>query len=183
MPEEGYDVYIVTKSRTRSVIDDFINEFVDLDQARERPDEEELMLLPLGASPTDAQLLDDYDWEPSVSIEHIVDRGMDQPWRAFFVPDLPARRPDVLGVTIGFTLDGCFVAGIEAPTLDAGVAWLCILAEQLDAEVGAITVYAPWFSLPEAIGAIDAGFPKVHVAWRRGLHEPKLLTPSDIRGH
>jgi hypothetical protein len=176
--DETWNLYVMTRKRTRGVIDDFVGEFIDTDAAWHRPRDEQLMVAPLDRpSLDDSATLDDYEWEPAISLGHIVDRGLDRPWRAFFVPGLPARDPELLTVTIGFTADGCLIAGLETATLDSAIAWLQRLADRLDAEVGMISEYAPSVGLAEAEAAIEMGFSRVHVGWRRGQAQPEVFVP------
>jgi hypothetical protein len=179
MTHQGLDVYVVTRDRTRRAAEGFINEFVDVDRAWHRPDDEELMLLPLGATEPHSG---DYDWEPSISLGHVVDRGMDRPWRAFFISNLPTLDARLIGATIGFTSDGCLLAGVETETMEEATASLRILINRLDAEIGAATLGPPWFSMAEAEAAITAGWSDVHVRWRRGQADPEVVVPDDIPG-
>lgn len=103
------DIYGLTTTRDRPIIQAFLDEYVDQVASDDRGDED-LMLMPL--IPRDAGGLDAYDWEPARSLAHIIERGLDYPRRAFNAY-LRSRREDVDQVILGFTADDMLVLGLS----------------------------------------------------------------------
>ena len=55
---------------------------------------------------------DDWDWEPSMSLTHIVERGLQFPRRAFSV-DLKTQDPSLAGATLAFDTDNQVIFGVS----------------------------------------------------------------------
>jgi hypothetical protein len=104
------DVYIITRDRTRAVVDRFLDGYVDRVASEDRGDEE-LMILPLGASTSDLPP-DGWLWEPAHSLSHIVERGLGHPFRAFAVYLRP-REAALEQAILAFTADGHVVFGVS----------------------------------------------------------------------
>jgi hypothetical protein len=117
------DIYALARPRDRATIERFLNEYVDRAAAEERGDEELLLENPAyftedwtgqqsGPFPETA-----WEWEPAYTLSHTIERGLDQPRRAFAIY-LTARVPDLDGVILAFTRDDQLVLGLSID--DAG---------------------------------------------------------------
>ncbi len=135
---------MISGSRDRETIERFIKMYVDRAASEDRGDEE-LSILPLGASehPPD---LHSCDWEPSKSLTHIVNRGLEHPRRAFCVYLKPLDR-SLEWAILGFTTDDKVVFGIsfddegaKVENLEKGKALLHEMATALEACEGFIGV-------------------------------------------
>jgi hypothetical protein len=104
------DVYVVSAARNHETIDRFLGEYVDRVASEDRGDEE-LMMLTLDSSGQPSSG-DEWDWEPSKSLTHIVERGLRLPPRAFSVY-LKARDPLLAGATLAFDTDNQVIFGIS----------------------------------------------------------------------
>jgi hypothetical protein len=67
-------VYIISTARDRETIERFLGAYVDRAASEDRGDEE-LIVLTLDAS-GEPSSGDDWDWEPSKSLTHVVERGL-----------------------------------------------------------------------------------------------------------
>ena len=104
------DIYVVSRARNRKTIERFLQEYVDLDASQDRGDED-LMMVPFGVTETpDAAEL--WDWEPAKNLKHVVQRGLDEPHRAFAVY-LKPRDSSLTSVTMAFRTDGCAIFGLS----------------------------------------------------------------------
>jgi hypothetical protein len=101
------DIYVVAE-RTRSVIDRFLDTYVDR-RASENRGDEELMLLPLDAEPGEPH---GWDWEPAKTLTAAIERGLTVPWRAFAIY-LKSKHPSHDGACLAFTPDGRVVLGVS----------------------------------------------------------------------
>jgi hypothetical protein len=104
------DIYVFSKSRDQSTLERFINTYVDR-EVSEMCGDEELMILPLEAT-KESSLTDEWDWEPAITLTHIVERGLDHPRRAFVVY-LKPKDATVSGVTLAFTADNQIIFGLS----------------------------------------------------------------------
>lgn len=112
------DIYVPSRLRDRETILRFVERYVDRDASNDREDEE-LMILRLGARPSE---LGPWEWEPARTLDHIIERGVDVPWRAFTV-FLKSRDERCDGAELGFTVDGSVVFGLsvdDAEGVDLG---------------------------------------------------------------
>lgn len=173
---DGWDVWVITPHRNADTISRFLAGFVDRAAAEDRGDEQ-LMLSPLveGASvdfatspsTTTEQIagwVNEFDWEPALTLTHSIERGLSRPWRAFSLFGLPSIRPDLMSVAIQFTPDGELVLGVETRSKEEATAWLGRLAEEFDADLGLVSLYVPG-SRERAEELIATGKPHHH--WRR----------------
>ena len=104
------DIYVISRSRSRDMIERFLNTYVDIEASADRG-REELMLLPLGSSESPPRL-EDWDWEPSGTLSNIIERGLQHPPRAFSV-SLRTRNTSLAGSTLGFTADDQVFFGLS----------------------------------------------------------------------
>lgn len=104
------DIYVLSKSRDRDTLERFINTYVDR-QVSEMRGDEELMMLPLGAT-KERSLTDEGEWEPAITLTHIIERGLDHPRRAFVVYLTP-KDTTLSGVTLAFTADNQIIFGLS----------------------------------------------------------------------
>lgn len=68
------DVHVVSRRRDRSSVERFLSGRIDRDASEDRGDEE-LMLLPVGASGA-AGDASSRDWEPAVTLTRAIERGV-----------------------------------------------------------------------------------------------------------
>ncbi|MGE5674967.1 MAG: hypothetical protein ACM3XM_14010, partial [Mycobacterium leprae] len=141
------DVYVVSTRRDRDTITRFLNKWVDLGLSEDRGDEE-LMLLSLGAIAPPSNDTD-WEWEPAVSLTHIVDRGLQLPIRAFAVY-LHPKDPSLSDVTLAFMSNGQVVFGVslddptgDDQTVQRARSIMHTLAQDFDAEVAFVSCEAP----------------------------------------
>ena len=80
---ELLNLYLISGSRNRDIIERFLNTHVDTEASADRG-REELMLMPLGSSELPSRL-EDWNWEPTGTLSHIIERGLQHPQRAFSV--------------------------------------------------------------------------------------------------
>lgn len=110
------DVYGLTRHRDALTLNRFLDEYVDREANADRS-AEELALEPLDELPAGAKW--DYEWEPSLTLSHIVRRGLDYPRRAFtnYFSCLPHyRRVGIERVIVSFTRDDQLVLGMSVST-------------------------------------------------------------------
>jgi hypothetical protein len=106
------DVYGLTRHRDADTLNRFIQEYVDIAANAERGSEE-LMLEPLN---TESGAI---EWEPSLTLSHIVERGLAYPRRAFaaYFSCLPSMcREGIERAILGFTRDDQLVLGLSVHT-------------------------------------------------------------------
>ena len=107
------DVYGLTRHRDAATIDHFLDEYVDRAANADRGDEE-LMLEPLVTPPAGAEW--HWEWEPSSTLTHIVERGLAYPRRAFttYFSCLPYHEQrGIERVILAFTRDDRLVLGLS----------------------------------------------------------------------
>jgi hypothetical protein len=136
------DIYVVSKSRDRDTLERFIHTYVDR-QANEMRGDEELMMLPLDATNIPARL-DQWDWEPALTLGHILNRGLDYPRRAFVVYLKPKDKA-FDRVILAFTADDYVVFGLSiddedetTENLDLAKSILHSLADSFNGHIGVI---------------------------------------------
>src|SRR5215472_6267662 len=96
------DVYVVSPARNRETIERFLSAYVDRAASEDRGNEE-LMLValdPAGQSSSG----DDWDSEPSRSLTHIIERGLQFPRRAFSAY-LRTLENSLAGAILAFDVD------------------------------------------------------------------------------
>lgn len=105
-------VYGLTRKRDFDTLQRFLDEYVDRMASEDRGDEE-LMLIPLGASdPDPAWSTDKFDWEPAVTLTRSLQRGLDYPRRGFALY-LKSKHAEFDAITLGFTSDDQLVLGLD----------------------------------------------------------------------
>ncbi len=104
------DIYGLTKHRDASTIDRFLDAYVDRVKSWDRGDEELMMEPLLLTSPLTG--VDAYEWEPALTLSHIIERGLASPRRAFTVYLVPTRA-DLTRVILSFTADDQLVLGVS----------------------------------------------------------------------
>lgn len=104
------DAYVVSGSREREVLEQFLSHYVNRAASEDRGNEE-LMLLPLGlASPPPG--FDAWEWLPARTLENILDVALAIPFRAFTVY-LKAASSEHYGASLTFTSDGQVILGVS----------------------------------------------------------------------
>jgi hypothetical protein len=141
------DIYVISPARNRETIERFLGAYVDRAASENRGDEE-LMMLALDSSgqPSNG---DDWDWEPSKSLTHIVDRGLQFPRRAFSVY-LKTLDASLAGAILAFDVDNQVIFGVsmddegaKAENLERAKTVLHEMAQMLGATRGFIGVEEP----------------------------------------
>lgn len=103
------DIYGLTKHRDATTLDCFLNAYVDRANSEDRGDEE-LMVERLPPVPPGAGN-NAFEWEPSLTLSHIIERGLAFPRRAFTVY-LAAKQADQPRVVLSFTADDQLILGL-----------------------------------------------------------------------
>lgn len=103
------NIYGITNQRDELTINRFLDKFVDRSKSENR-ENEELMLTPLTASKNHLEL-NEYDWEPSLTLTHIIKRGLDYPRRAFTIY-LEPKDAEIDGIILSFTTDDQLIVGL-----------------------------------------------------------------------
>jgi hypothetical protein len=142
---------VISKRRDHASIDRYLQAWLDRAASEDRGDEE-LMMLPLNVTPGEVH---DWDWEPAVTLSHMIQRGLDRPARAFAIY-LQPRETAVDGVTLAFTTDEHVVFGVSVDDPYEGDDRLAFakellhrLVEEFDGEAAYIAVEEP----PPLVGA------------------------------
>jgi hypothetical protein len=104
------DIYVFSPNRDRESIDRFLRDCVDRPACEDRAGEE-MMLVPINSAGK-TETGDEWDWEPSVSLTHMVDRGLDFPRRAFSIYLRP-RDVSLSGATLGFDTNNQVIFGLS----------------------------------------------------------------------
>lgn len=110
------DVYGLTRRRDATTLNRFLDEYVDRAANADRGDED-LLLEPLGGR-SDSELMT-WESEPSRTLTHMVERGLDYPRRAFTIYLKPLAAHLEVGierVIVGFTRDDQLVLGMTVFT-------------------------------------------------------------------
>ena len=163
------DAFAITNSRTKQVLDRFVERFVSPDFSTGRQGEQ-VNALPLGSEQHPEQL-DDYDWFPAESVEQVISLGLAQPWRGFAAHFHPAddRFCDAI---IAFTTDGQLVLGLgidDANESDDNVQFAKSTALRLAGECSAHTaIVGEELPPPLLAGEVpSAKSPSVMFVWQR----------------
>jgi hypothetical protein len=104
------DIYVISPARNRETIECFLSAYVDRAACEDRGDEELIMVAqdPSG-QPSSG---DDWDWDPSKSLTHIVDRGLQFPRRAFSVY-LKTLDSSLARAILAFDVDNQVIFGVS----------------------------------------------------------------------
>ena len=106
------DIYTLVNERNELLLLEFINTYIDLNINNDLEDTD-LMILPLNANNPDELLnINDWDWEPAISITHSIKRGLDFPRRSYALY-LNPNNTEVLRIIIQFTTDDKMIVGIS----------------------------------------------------------------------
>jgi hypothetical protein len=141
------DVYVISSARNRETIERFLNAYVDRAASDDRGNEE-LMLLALDSSGKPSSG-DEWDWEPSKSLTHIVERGLQFPRRAFsaYLKPLDAS---LAGAILAFDVEDQVIFGVslddegaQAENSNRAKVLLHDMAKALGATQGFIAVEEP----------------------------------------
>jgi len=77
------DIYALTKSRDQETLERFASKYVDRPASEDLGDEQ-LMIFPIGENGESGEVAD-WDWEPALNLDHVFQRGLDYPRRAFTI--------------------------------------------------------------------------------------------------
>lgn len=148
------DIYVSSRRRDRETIERFADRWIDRRISEDRGDGE-LMMLPLGGTRQTSDPWDRWDWEPARTLSHIIDRGLDQPYRAFTTHSrsLDSR---VARVYLTFTADGMVVFGVSIPDVGASKEKLELgkaLLVEIAADVGGHAGYITYEEPPPLVGS------------------------------
>lgn len=143
------DIYALSENRDRSLLETFVSKYIDREASEDREDEE-LMMLPRGATTDETNAEDSWEWEPSRTLSHILDRGLDTPFRAFNASGLAPSSEDFELASITFTQTGEVVFGlaVDDPGMQKAKGEyakqvLHQLVEDLDCKAGWVSVDRP----------------------------------------
>lgn len=103
----SFDIYGLTRFRDRDTINRFLDEYVDRAASEDR-NGEEIGLLPLNPELEG----NEWQWDPALTLTHIVERGLAYPRRAF-TSYLASSRPDIERAILSFTSDNQVVFGLS----------------------------------------------------------------------
>jgi hypothetical protein len=140
------DVYVISPARNRETIERFLHAYVDWAASEDRGTEE----LPMVALDSSGQPSSDdlWDWEPSKSLTHIVERALEFPRRAF-AAHLKTLDTSLTGGILAFDVENRVIFGLsiddeggKAENLERGKALLDEMAQKL----GRLTVSSVWKS-------------------------------------
>jgi len=139
------DVYVVSNAREHETINRFLDSYCDRAASEDRGGEE-LMISPLDSCDEEPTRLENWEWEPSKTLTHIVERGLEHPRRAFCVylkPRDASLRSMVLAFTsndrviFGASLDD---EGAKQENLERATVLLHQLAREFGAHLGFVCV-------------------------------------------
>jgi hypothetical protein len=141
------DVYVFVNGRSRSLVDQFLDKYVDRAGSEDREGEELLMeRLDL---PSDTHPAARHESVPTRTLTHAIDLGLGDPKRAFTVYLRP-KDSRFSGAILCFTSDDKLVCGLslddedeKKETLDAAKSTLRDLCDQLGSDMGLILVEQP----------------------------------------
>lgn len=101
------DIYGLTRFRDRDTINRFLDEYVDRAASEDRGDEE------IGLEPVNPELEGEaWQWEPALTLTHIIERGLAHPRRTF-TSYLTSRRAGIERAILSFTRDDQLVLGFS----------------------------------------------------------------------
>ena len=162
------DIYVMTRARTQTAVDRFLDAYVDRVASEDRGDEE-LMMLPLGAHTPDPPV-GDWDWQPVRTLTQAIAFGLARPYRAFTLYMQP-RSSSIDRVVLAFTAEGQVVLGLSiddpdgsAEKLSEAKFLLAELASAFSAHSGFVACELP----PPLLGTVADGHHRVLHRWRRG---------------
>ena len=147
------DIYALVRRRDAATVNRFIDLYVDRARSEDRADEE-LMIVSLGASPSQSSHRfpgrePAYDWEPALTLTHVIERGLQHPRRAFTVY-LSSRHEGNGSVVLCFTTDDQLILGLsiddegkKPETKAVAVSMLDRLMVEFDGPLGIILVEIP----------------------------------------
>jgi hypothetical protein len=141
------NIYVVSPLRNRETIERFLAAYVDRAETEDRGNEElSMVALDSSGQPLSG---DDWDWEPSKSLTHIVDRGLEFPQRAFSVY-LRTLDASFAGAILAFDVDNQVIFGVSlndegarTENLERAQTLLHEMAQALGATHGFIGVEEP----------------------------------------
>jgi hypothetical protein len=141
------DIYVISTARNRETVERFLRLYVDRATSEDRG-VEELMIMALDSCGRPSSG-DDWDWEPSKNLTHIVDRGLQFPRRAFSVY-LNTLDASLAGAILAFDVNDQVIFGVsidddggKAENLERAKTLLHEMAEALGATHGFIGVEEP----------------------------------------
>lgn len=138
------DLYVISPARDRPTIERFLNTYVDRAASENRGNEE----LPMVALDPSGHSIgsDDWEWEPSKTLTHIVERGLEYPRRAFSAY-LTAQDTSLVGAILAFDVSNQVIFGLsmddeggKPENLERAMKLLHEMAERLAATHGFIGV-------------------------------------------
>ena len=149
------DIYCLTRHREIETINRFLDEYVDRAASEDRGSEE-FYMDPLYASPQGEGNWEE-EWEPALTLSHMIQRGLDHPRRSFSVYMDTQSALNMTGALMHFTSDDQLVLGLsigdkggdpdgERTDRESELRAKAILerlAEQFDCHLGWITVEDP----------------------------------------
>ena len=188
----GYlDVYVRSTHRDRETLRRFVDEYVDRAASEDRGDEQ-LMMLPLDLTRRERALSartaggdavwDAWDWEPAATLDHILERALSEPRRAFFVYLTSSDGRYAGGINLGFTTDDRVIFGVSIEddegedALSSARRAMAELAEVFSADEGFVgaEVVAPLIE-----GAFPRDITRVLATWTRDPYQER--TPPEQR--
>ena len=104
------DIYVLPESRTRQVLDRFVEQFVAAEFKRSRVGAQ-VNAIPAGAKQYPEGLYEE-EWLPAETVEQVVALALAEPPRGFSVY-LETSDPQLYWVTIGCTVEGQLVLGLS----------------------------------------------------------------------
>jgi len=141
------DVYVISPARNRETIERFLHAYVDRAASEDRGTEElPMVALESSGRPSSDDL---WDWEPSKSLTHIVERALEFSRRAF-AAYLKTLDTSLTGGILAFDVENRVIfrlsiddEGGKAENLERGKALLDEMAQKLGATHGFIGVEEP----------------------------------------
>ncbi len=137
------DIFVLPESRTRQVLDRFVEQFVAAEFKRSRVGAQ-VDTIPAGTKQHPEGLgPDDYEWLPAETVEQVVALALAEPPRGFWT-SLETSDPQLYMVTIGCTVEGQLVLGLSIdhePETDQNLKFAKSRALELAREYNAHTAY------------------------------------------
>lgn len=135
------DAYALCPDRSLATIEAFLDRFVDRAEEEDRGDEQ-LMFEPLDAPGSFKAPSGRVEWEPTITLAQILERGLHRPRRCFAVYLTPRAGLAVLHVILQFTRDDQVVLGLmvddASRTGDVAVRWLQLLRTEFGCTRGIV---------------------------------------------
>jgi hypothetical protein len=112
------DIYGLTRCREKALIDRFVERFTKREEVEDRHGEELMMLKLNAVDSPETPGWELYDWEPALTLEHSIQRGLDIPRRCFaiYLPSqvaVPGSEIPISNVIIKFTDDDKLILGFS----------------------------------------------------------------------